>query len=104
MLALYLLKKLNHCDDSCRPVKVVRLVCRHTVEEIVLKRALAKLELTQTVIEGGQFSSVGSAVGGATDLSEIIKYGLDHLLQSEESTLVDEDLERCGCMNTSIVW
>ena len=29
-------------------------MCRHTVEEIVLKRALAKLELTQTVIEGGQ--------------------------------------------------
>ena len=75
-------------------MKVVRLVCRHTVEEIVLKRALAKLELTQTVIEGGQFSSVGPAVGGATDLSEIIKYGLDHF-QSEESTLVDEDLERC---------
>ena len=55
-------------------MKVIRLVCRHTVEEIVLKRALAKLELTQTVIEGGQFSSVGPAVGGATDLSEIIKY------------------------------
>ena len=77
-------------------MNVVRLVCRHTVEEIVLKRALAKLELTQTVIEGGQFSSVGPAVGGATDRSEIIKHGLDHLFQSEESTLVDEDLERCG--------
>ncbi len=57
----------------------------------MLKRALAKLELTQTVIEGGQFSQ---GVGVASDLSEIIKYGLDHLLQSEESTLVDEDLER----------
>ena len=72
-------------------MKVIRLLCRHTVEEIVLKRALAKLELTQTVIEGGQFSQ---GVGVASDLSEIIKYGLDHLLQSEESTLVDEDLER----------
>ena len=71
-------------------------MCRHTVEEIVLKRALAILELTQTVIEGGQFSSVGPAVDGATDLSEIIKYELDHLLQLEESTFVDEDLERCG--------
>ncbi len=75
-------------------MKVIRLLCRHTGEEIVLKRALAKLELTQTVIEGGQFSQGVGGVGVASDLSEIIKYGLDHLLQSEESTLVDEDLER----------
>ena len=37
-----------------RPVKVIRLIAQHTVEEIVLKRAHAKLELTNTVIEGGQ--------------------------------------------------
>lgn len=37
-----------------RPVKVIRLVSRHSVEEIVLQRSLAKLELTNTVIEGGQ--------------------------------------------------
>ena len=37
-----------------RPVKVIRLISRHTVEEIVLKRAHTKLELTNTVIEGGQ--------------------------------------------------
>ena len=40
------------CD--VRPVKVIRLVGRHSVEEIVLKRAHQKLELTNTVIEGGQ--------------------------------------------------
>ena len=37
-----------------RPVKVIRLISQHTVEEIVLKRAHAKLELTNTIIEGGQ--------------------------------------------------
>ena len=37
-----------------RPVKVVRLISRDTVEEIVLKRAEGKLKLTNTVIEGGQ--------------------------------------------------
>ena len=37
-----------------RPVKVIRLIAQHSVEEIVLKRAHAKLELTNTVIEGGQ--------------------------------------------------
>ena len=43
-----------------RPVKVIRLVGRHSVEEIVLKRANRKLELTNTVIEGGQVSSESS--------------------------------------------
>lgn len=37
-----------------RPVKVIRLVARSTVEEIVLKRADDKLKLTNSVIEGGK--------------------------------------------------
>ena len=37
-----------------RPVKIIRLVGRSTVEEIVLKRADKKLRLTNTVIEGGK--------------------------------------------------
>ena len=36
---------------------MIRLVGRHSVEEIVLKRAHRKLELTNTVIEGGQVCS-----------------------------------------------
>ena len=35
---------------------MIRLIGRDTVEEIILKRAEAKLKLTHTVIEGGQFS------------------------------------------------
>ena len=35
-------------------MKIIRLVSRSTVEEIVLKRADAKLKLTNTVIEGGK--------------------------------------------------
>ena len=35
-------------------MKVIRLVTRHSVEEMVLKRAMAKLQMTSTVIEGGQ--------------------------------------------------
>jgi len=37
-------------------VKVIRLIGRDSVEEIVLRKAEAKLKLTNTVIEGGQFS------------------------------------------------
>ena len=39
-----------------RPVKVIRLLGRNTVEEIILRRAEAKLQLTNAIIEGGQFS------------------------------------------------
>lgn len=35
-------------------MKIIRLVSRSTVEEIVLKRADEKLKLTNTVIEGGK--------------------------------------------------
>ena len=40
----------------CRPVKVIRLVSQHTVEEIVLNRAEAKMKLTSAVIAEGQVS------------------------------------------------
>ena len=88
-------------------MKVIRLVTRHSVEEIILKRATAKLKLTSTVIEGGQvrpyytilfmnlslyFTSlpqfthgtVTSVADNSTQLSDILKFGLDTLLQSDE--------------------
>ena len=48
-----------------RPVKIIRLVGRDTVEELILRRADAKLKLTNSVIEGGQFS-----LGGTSALAE----------------------------------
>lgn len=37
-------------------MKVIRLIGRNTVEEIILKRAEDKLKLTEKVIEEGEFS------------------------------------------------
>lgn len=74
------------------------------MEEIVLKRAMAKLQMTSTVIEGGQVSeadfsrpqysslsslqfthgTVSSVATDSSQLSDILKFGLDNLLQSEE--------------------
>ena len=39
-----------------RSVKVIRLISRDTVEEIVCRKAASKLQLTSTVIEGGHFT------------------------------------------------
>ncbi|KAL8602933.1 hypothetical protein ACOMHN_057243 [Nucella lapillus] len=47
-----------HRIGQNRPVKVIRLIGRNTVEEIILSRAEDKLKLTDTVIEKGEFDSV----------------------------------------------
>ena len=41
-----------------RPVKIIRLVSQHTVEEIILNRAAAKMKLTSAVIALGQVSKI----------------------------------------------
>lgn len=80
------IKSLLSSPALHRPVKVVRLISRDTAEEIVLQRAQAKLSLTQTVIEEGQFShgTVGMVANNNNELSDILKFGLEMILQSEE--------------------
>uniref|UniRef100_A0A7N6AX35 Chromodomain helicase DNA binding protein 1-like n=1 Tax=Anabas testudineus TaxID=64144 RepID=A0A7N6AX35_ANATE len=76
-----------HRIGQNRPVKVIRLLARDTVEEIMYSRAVSKLHLTNTVIEEGRFSLLDQ-------LSEILKFGVDKLLSSEESTVQDVKLEK----------
>uniref|UniRef100_A0A8C5DY35 Chromodomain helicase DNA binding protein 1-like n=1 Tax=Gouania willdenowi TaxID=441366 RepID=A0A8C5DY35_GOUWI len=73
-----------------RPVKVIRLLARDTVEEIMYSRAVSKLQLTNAVIEEGRFSLTGQA----QSLSEILKFGMDKLLASDESSVQDVKLEK----------
>ncbi|MBN3288763.1 CHD1L protein, partial [Polyodon spathula] len=84
-----------HRIGQKRPVKIIRLIGRDTIEEIVYRRAMSKLKLTNTVIEGGQFShrdEGDSSMAADMQLSEILKFGVDKLLSSEESTIRDVDL------------
>ncbi|KAM5201414.1 chromodomain-helicase-DNA-binding protein 1-like isoform 3-T5 [Hipposideros larvatus] len=76
-------------------VKVIRLIGRDTVEEIVCRRAASKLQLTNTIIEGGHFTLGAQRPAADADLqlSEILKFGLDKLLSSEGSTVDEIDLE-----------
>ncbi|KAL4656875.1 chromodomain-helicase-DNA-binding protein 1-like isoform X2 [Arapaima gigas] len=84
-----------HRIGQTRAVKIIRLLARDTVEEIVYSRAVSKLQLTNTVIEEGRFSLLDQAQSDATglQLSEILKFGVDKLLASEESSVQDVDLE-----------
>ncbi|XP_061634159.1 chromodomain-helicase-DNA-binding protein 1-like isoform X2 [Phyllopteryx taeniolatus] len=85
-----------HRIGQRRPVKVVRLLARDTVEEIMYSRAISKLELTDAVIEEGRFSLLERAQSAAAGLhlSEILKFGVDKLLSSDESSVQDVKLQK----------
>uniref|UniRef100_A0A3P8TMP7 Chromodomain helicase DNA binding protein 1-like n=1 Tax=Amphiprion percula TaxID=161767 RepID=A0A3P8TMP7_AMPPE len=85
-----------HRIGQNRPVKVIRLLARDTVEEIMYSRAVSKLQLTNTVIEEGRFSLMDQAQSAAAglQLSEILKFGIDKLLSSNESSIQDVKLEK----------
>ncbi|CAM4431668.1 chromodomain-helicase-DNA-binding protein 1-like [Caretta caretta] len=84
-----------HRIGQNKPVKIIRLIGRDTVEEIIYRRAASKLQFTNTVIEGGQFALGVPKCQEAADmqLSEILKFGLDKLLSSEGSIIQDVELE-----------
>ncbi|XP_034036486.1 chromodomain-helicase-DNA-binding protein 1-like [Thalassophryne amazonica] len=85
-----------HRIGQNRPVKVIRLLARDTVEEIMYSRAVSKLHLTNIVIEEGRFSLLDQAQSAAAglQLSDILKFGIDKLLLSGESSVQDVDLEK----------
>ncbi|NXM18667.1 CHD1L protein, partial [Ploceus nigricollis] len=84
-----------HRIGQHKPVKIIRLIGRDTVEEIIYRRAASKLRLTSAIVEGGQFALGAPKPQGTAELqlSEILKFGLDKLLSSEGSTVQDVELE-----------
>uniref|UniRef100_A0A8C8B056 Chromodomain helicase DNA binding protein 1 like n=1 Tax=Otus sunia TaxID=257818 RepID=A0A8C8B056_9STRI len=84
-----------HRIGQHKPVKIIRLIGRDTIEEIIYRRAASKLRLTNAIVEGGQFALGAPKSQGAAELqlSEILKFGLDKLLSSEGSTIQDVELE-----------
>ncbi|XP_048207852.1 chromodomain-helicase-DNA-binding protein 1-like [Perognathus longimembris pacificus] len=84
-----------HRIGQNKSVKVIRLIGRDTVEEIVYRKAASKLQLTNKVTEGGHLTLGTQKASAEADLklSEILKFGLDKLLSSEGSTMDDTDLE-----------
>ncbi|XP_054996141.1 chromodomain-helicase-DNA-binding protein 1-like [Sorex araneus] len=82
-----------HRIGQNKTVRVIRLIGRDTVEEMVYRKAASKLQLTNTIIEGGHFALGTQNPAASLQLSEILKFGLDKLLSTEGSTVDDVDLE-----------
>uniref|UniRef100_A0A6Q2XET5 Chromodomain helicase DNA binding protein 1-like n=1 Tax=Esox lucius TaxID=8010 RepID=A0A6Q2XET5_ESOLU len=85
-----------HRIGQTRPVKVIRLLGRDTVEEIVYAQAVSKLRLTNIVIEEGRFSMLDHTHSDSAglQLSDILKFGVDKLLSSDESSVQAVDLSQ----------
>nr|XP_036877332.1 chromodomain-helicase-DNA-binding protein 1-like isoform X2 [Manis javanica] len=84
-----------HRIGQNKSVKVIRLIGRDTVEEIVYRKAASKLQLTSRITGGDRVTLGAQKPAGDADLqlSEILKFGLDKLLSSEGSTIDEIDLE-----------
>lgn len=86
-----------HRIGQTRGVKVIRLISKNTVEEIILRRAEEKLKLTSAVIKEGEFSLGATKQGLFTDdkvkLQDILKYGADELLSGNHGDDLDLDFK-----------
>ncbi|XP_071665447.1 chromodomain-helicase-DNA-binding protein 1-like isoform X2 [Patagioenas fasciata] len=79
-----------HRIGQHKPVKIIRLIGRDTVEEIIYRRAASKLRLTNAIVEGGQFALGAPKPPAAPELQTLLT-GLreqstrrKHLLSAEE--------------------
>lgn len=63
-----------------RPVKIIRLIGRDTIEEIIYQRAASKLRLTNAIVEGGQFALGAPKPQGAAELQVKLSYILNLIL------------------------
>ncbi|GMT28226.1 hypothetical protein PFISCL1PPCAC_19523 [Pristionchus fissidentatus] len=90
-----------HRIGQTKPVRVIRLIGRYTVEQLMNVRAMAKLKLTD------QLTEEENAKPTAADVSKMLEYGLASLRNEEEEDekVTDAHFERViGRTNESGEW
>ena len=92
-----------HRIGQTKPVKIIRLISKNTVDEYMLKKMETKLNLTKRVITEGSFSSLAIAANDTKTLSDMLMFGLSDLFEGDESS--DDDLSRVlGETNAAGEW
>ena len=92
-----------HRIGQTKPVKIIRLVSKNTVDEYMLKKMESKLKLTKRVISEGGFSSLDVAPEDSKTLSDMLLFGLNNLLENDE--VIDDDVESLlGETNSNSEW
>ncbi|CAF1178368.1 unnamed protein product, partial [Didymodactylos carnosus] len=70
-----------HRIGQTRPVRILRLICRNSFEEVILRRAELKLKLSKTIMENNELaSSLNTIIDTNTHLTDALKIGIDKLL------------------------
>ncbi|GMT00372.1 hypothetical protein PENTCL1PPCAC_22546, partial [Pristionchus entomophagus] len=93
-----------HRIGQTKPVRVIRLIGRYTVEQMMNVRAMAKLKLTDQLTEE---HSKTHAKPAAADMTKMLEYGLASLREEkeEEHSVTDSHLERIiGLTNEKGEW
>uniref|UniRef100_A0A8I3NBT1 Chromodomain-helicase-DNA-binding protein 1-like n=1 Tax=Canis lupus familiaris TaxID=9615 RepID=A0A8I3NBT1_CANLF len=81
-----------HRIGQNKSVKVIRLIGRDTVEEIVYRKAASKLQLTNAIIEGGHFTLGAQKPAADADL-QVLLPGLSEESTKRKRILSPEELE-----------
>uniref|UniRef100_A0A0N5AHB5 Chromodomain-helicase-DNA-binding protein 1-like n=1 Tax=Syphacia muris TaxID=451379 RepID=A0A0N5AHB5_9BILA len=84
-----------HRIGQTRPVKVIRLVAKNTIEEAIIERAKGKLQMTRQVLGSKSFEDEKLSVA---ETSNMILYGLEHL-----SEVSDVEKQRNSLLELEVI-
>jgi hypothetical protein len=89
-----------HRIGQTKEVNIYRLITQDTVEEIVLRRSLRKLQLSLNLIEKGDFGrGIEADDISMDDMFDMIKYGLHKVIKNattdddDDTTLLNMDID-----------
>lgn len=79
-----------HRIGQTKPVKIIRLVSKNSVDEYMLNKMESKLKLTNRIIVKGEFSSRQASVDDGKTLSDMLVFGLSDILDDCDDVKFDE--------------
>ncbi|XP_062558461.1 chromatin-remodeling complex ATPase chain Iswi [Armigeres subalbatus] len=83
-----------HRIGQKKQVRVFRLITENTVEEKIVERAEIKLKLDKLVIQQGRLVDNKTNQLNKDEMLNIIRFGANHVFQSKDSEITDEDIDR----------
>uniref|UniRef100_U5EY61 Putative chromatin remodeling complex swi/snf component swi2 n=1 Tax=Corethrella appendiculata TaxID=1370023 RepID=U5EY61_9DIPT len=82
-----------HRIGQKKQVRVFRLITENTVEEKIVERAEVKLRLDKMVIQQGRLVDNKANQLGKDEMLNIIRFGANHVFQSRDSEITDQDID-----------
>lgn len=82
-----------HRIGQKKQVRVFRFVTENTVDEKIVERAEIKLRLDKLVIQQGRLMDSKAAQLNKDEMLNIIRFGANHVFQSKDSEITDEDID-----------